>query len=305
MNQTLYFTNGNLAIDPQTAERFRNRFLQPDNTEYEEPKKESARKGKSCEVYPFEISEIKPMMDKFAEKDRWTHYLLFVIGINMARRCGDSLKFRWRNIFDPATGNFRDDVEAIQEEKTDKYAKPHINKAVREAVKLYCEKTGCNPADDNYNGFVFMQLQGTHKGTVLSERGYLKCIKATAAEIGITRNIGTHSTRKTFGKITMMLHPDDVSAKSLLQEIYNHSDEKTTNRYIGLTKEKADQFYDDMGDFFCDYVTGDKKYIKKDENPRVILDSNDLRDIIRMALEMDNTIENFNEILDLVDGMRK
>ena len=302
MNQALYFTDGNLAIDPQITEKLRSRLQ---NRSTVEPKKESARKGKSCEVYPFEISEIKPMMDKFAEKDRWTHYLLFVIGINMARRCGDSLKLRWRNIFDPATGNFREDMETIKEEKTDKYSRPHINKAVREAVTLYCEKTGCNPSDDNYNRFIFVQLHGTHKGNVLTEDGYLKALKKTAAEIGITRNIGTHSTRKTFGKITMMLHPGDDSAKSLLQEIYNHSDEKTTNRYIGLTKEKADQFYNDMGDFFCDYVTGDKKYIKKDENPRVILDSNDLRDIIRMALEMDNTIENFNEILNLVDGMRK
>lgn len=273
------------------------------------------QKGKKSEVFPFQIEDIKKVMDYFKDNEMWAHYLLFVIGCNMARRVGDSLSLTWEHFFNPATGKLRIDLLEIVEDKTDKLANPRINSACRAAIELYIQKTGCNPAADNYKGYVFMQMSGTHKGNVLTADGYRKALKKAALAVGIEYNVGTHSTRKTFGMLSRMLHPGDYDSMELLQTIYNHSDTKTTKHYIGLTKQKIDKYYDDMGSFFDDYVVGEKEYKEVAETPIVSLDTNDLRDIIKAAYKAggDNAhcadpvthIEAINEIMAMIDELAK
>lgn len=259
-----------------------------DDIETANPKKtrpNNKKKGRKSEVYPFEVQDIKKMINYFKEHNLWTQYLLFVFGCNMARRVGDTLSLTWEHVYNPDTGEIRKDLMDICEDKTDKLANPHINSACREAINLYIEKTGCDPSENNYKNPVFLQLSGTHKGTVITSDGYRKSLKKAAKAVGITYNVGTHSTRKTFGMINRMIHPDDYNSMEILQTIFNHSDTKTTMHYIGLTKKKVDQYYDDMGNFFNDYVTGDKEYEEHLESPIVSIDINDLRDIIKTAYE--------------------
>lgn len=273
------------------------------------------QKGKKSEVYPFEIEDMKKMTEYFSGNGMWLHYMMFVLSCNMARRVGDMLSLKWENFFDPKTGNFRDDILEIQEDKTDKLANPRINSACRATIKLYIEKTGCDVTKNNYTIPVFMQLTGTHKGTVLSDSGYLKSLKKVAAAVGIEYNVGTHSPRKTFGMMSRMLHPGDYDSMELLQTIYNHSDTKTTKHYIGLTKKKIDTYYDDMGSFFNDYIVGGKEYKEISNRPIISLDTNDLRDIIKAAYkagmgsaQSDDAmvhVENINMIMQMIEGLVK
>ena len=243
------------------------------------------KRGQKSEVYPYEIQDVKRMMNYFLENEKWIHYLALTFGCNMARRIGDTLNLQWLNIYNPETGKMRKDIKEIEEEKTDKLANPRINKSVRMAIELYIEKTGCKPEKNNYSEYVFLQLSGTYRGSVLSESGHLKALKNAAKELGIEYNIGTHSARKFFGMMSRQLHPGDYDSMELLQTIYNHSDTKTTKHYIGLTKKKVDKYYDDMGEFFDDYIVGDKEYEQVSDKPVVSLDTNDLRDIVKAAYE--------------------
>jgi len=273
------------------------------------------KKGRKSEVYPFEIADMKKMINYFMDNEMWIHYLAFTLSCNMARRVGDMLSLRWDNFFDPRTGNFRKDILEIREEKTDKLANPKINQACRNAIQLYIEKTNCDVSKDNYSVPVFMQLSGTHKGSVLSDSGYLKAIKKVAVKVGIEYNVGTHSPRKTFGMMSRMLHPGDYNSMQLLQTIYNHRDTKTTNHYIGLTKKEVDKYYDDMGEFFDDYVVGGKEYAIKADRPMVTLDSNDLRDVVRAAYEAGKNsadssdpmihVDNINAIMEMIENFKK
>ena len=112
-----------------------------------------------------------------------------------------------------------------------------------------------------------------------------------------------------------MLHAGDYDSMELLQTIYNHSDTKTTKSYIGLTKKKVDQYFDDMGEFFDDYVTGEKTFTEIAEAPVVSIDVNDLRDVIKMAYKAgaDNAgttdpavhLEAMNNLLAMIDGLQK
>ena len=277
--------------------------------------KQNKRKKKKSEVYPFEIEDLKKMILYFQENSMWLHLLLFTFGCNMARRISDTLSLQWYHIFDPKTGLLRKDILPIAEQKTDKLANPKINSACREAINMYIEKTGCNPSLNNYREYVFMQLSGTYKGHIMSSRGYLKALKKAAAYVGIKYNVGTHSTRKTFGMMSRMLHPSDYNSMELLQTIYNHSDTKITKHYIGLTKQEIDRYYDDMGDFFNDYVTGDKVYHDISSVPIVSINANDLKDVIKLAYERgrDNAhstdamqhIDTITDILKLVEQLEK
>ena len=242
-------------------------------------------KGRKSEVYAFEVEDLKRVILYFKQREWWIHYLLIVIGCNMARRIGDTLSLKWENFYDPKTGRMRDHILEIQEDKTDKLANPRINSACRDAIALYIEKTGCNPAADSYQQPVFMQLSGTHRGTVMTDDGHRKAIKKAAEALEIPYNVGTHSARKTFGMVSRALHPGDYDSMELLQTIYNHSDAKTTRSYIGLTKKKVDQYYDDMGSFCADFIMGDKQYAGDLNVPVVHMASSDLRDIIRAAYQ--------------------
>ena len=273
------------------------------------------KKGRKSEVYPFQLEDAKKMIQYFEDNEMWLQYMLFVFGINMARRVGDTLTLTWEHIYNPANGEIRDNILEIAEDKTDKLANPRINSAVRNAIALYIEKTGVDVTENNYHNFIFMQLTGTHKGNVITSDGYRKSLKKAADAVGVTYNVGTHSTRKTFGMISRMIHPNDYDSMELLQEIYNHSDTKTTSHYIGLTKQKVDQYYDDMGTFFDDYVIGNKEYKDVSEKPVISIEVSDLRDIIAMAYSegqrnANNTdanihIDTINEIMSIVDTLVK
>lgn len=267
------------------------------------PKKNSnKKKGAKSEVQPFEVNDIKMMTKYFEDNKMWTQYLLFTVGCNMARRVGDTLTLTWEHFYNPATGNFRTDILEITEDKTDKLANPRINKAVRDAILKYIAETGCDPSENGYKNHVFTQLTGTHKGNVITSDGYRKALKKAAVAVGIEYNVGTHSPRKTFGMVSRMLHPNDYDSMELLQTIYNHSDTKTTKHYIGLTKKKIDQYYDDMGTFFGDYVTGDKEYKQSMQKPTITLEWADLRDVLGM---LTGDVEQLNAAIDLLEQLAK
>lgn len=242
-------------------------------------------KGRKSEVYPFEIEDLKNLMRYFKKNEMWLHYLIFVLSCNMARRINDTLSIRWLNLFNPVTGKIRSDLLEIKEDKTDKLANPRINSACRAAIELYLEKTGCNPADNDYREPVFMQLSGNYKGKVITDDGYRKALKRAAKAVGIEYNIGTHSPRKSFGMLNRMLHPSDYDSMEILQSIYNHSDAKTTKHYIGLTRQKINKYYDDMGVFFDTYISGEREYCMGSEVPVISIDSHNFRDVIKAAYE--------------------
>lgn len=287
----------------------------PAESEVSKRKPSNKKKGKKSEVYPFSVEDAKMLADYFKKNGMWHHYLIFVMSCNTARRIGDMLRLKWEDVYDPKTGEIRENLKEFNEEKTDKLANPRINPACVAAINLFVEKTECSPSADNYSRDVFMQYSGTHKGNTISADGYRKALKKAAVAVGIKYNVGTHSARKSFGMWSRMLHPGDYDSMELLQTIYNHSDTKTTKHYIGLTKQKVDAYYDDMGEFFNDYITGDKQYIDVSHAPVVSLDTNDLRDIIRAAYESGSNnsgstdpmvhVDAINSIMSMIESLSK
>jgi len=56
-------------------------------------------------------------------------------------------------------------------------------------------------------------------------------------------NLGTHSMRKTFGYQIMQANKNDPYILATVSEMFNHSSEKITRRYIGLDDEVKRDIY--------------------------------------------------------------
>lgn len=237
-------------------------------------------KGELDCVYPFKPSDINNVIEYFISKKQWHQYLAFVLEMNLARRIGDILKLEWKDVLNPKTGEFREKVGGIIEQKTGKTAAPYINNQVKNATKLFIENTGVNPDVVGYNQLIFMQYTGRGKGHPIQKDTCRKAIKEAAKSCGIEYNVGTHSARKTFGMINFKSRPNDPYAIAVLQQIFNHSDPSVTRRYIGITEEMVKDFYSCMDRFFEEYKDG---VLSPTGENIVHIDYNDLRNLVASA----------------------
>lgn len=270
---------------------------------------------KSSEVFGVEVADVAKILDYFLDKQQWLNYLLAVISINTARRNKDILDLRWVHFFNPQTGQFRKDMASFVEHKTSKYASPHINQAIKDAIRLYLDKIQYDPASDNYEQFVCWQHSGTHKGTKMTYSGCRMALKRAAEKIGIEENVGTHTYRKTFGKWVSDMHPDNSNVTNLLQGIYNHSSPQVTLRYMGHTKKMVDSLYDEIGDVFTKYIATKQDMPQSDHGIVTSMETKDLRQLLELAYQVgmananeadpNKHLDDLNALFDLAETLQK
>ena len=243
------------------------------------------QRGQKSEVFAYELADMAKILGYFKSNEKWLHYLLFAIQVNSAR--------------------MRNEIRSFAEQKTGKLASPMINQAMRDAIYLYCEKTGCDPDENNYQNPVFLQLSGTHKGSILSYEGALKALKTAAAACGIEYNVGTHSGRKAFGATTKLLHQGDANVMEALQGIYNHSSSAITNRYIGLTKKQTDGYAQDFSDAFTKYAVNGEEIPMELGTPVIAVNTDQLLDLIGAAFQAGKESDGTNDAAILMNLMKQ
>ena len=86
-------------------------------------------------------------------------------------------------------------------------------------------------ADREDDEYMFASRKG---GTPIKRQTVWQILNDAAAEAGVQENIGAHSMRKTFG----YWHYQQNHDVRLLMEIFQHSSEEVTLRYIGINAEK-------------------------------------------------------------------
>ncbi|OLS34204.1 site-specific integrase [Alkalihalophilus pseudofirmus] len=160
----------------------------------------------------FEIQE-------FLLEQNERNYMLFVTGIYTGLRISDILRLKVKDV----RGQYID----IREKKTNKQKNIRIIPEFKRELNRYI--TGKD--DDEY---LFRSRKGKNKP--LQRSMAYKVLRSAAFACGL-KNIGTHTLRKTFGYHMYMSNKD----VAMLQEIFNHSEPKTTLRYIGVTQDSIDK----------------------------------------------------------------
>ncbi len=217
-------------------------------------KEDSGRKSSLVEPFRNQ-SDIIKMQNYFKEHNQWLMFLIFIIGICMGRRIGDTLLLTWERFYH-SNGKRRNRLKTIKEQKTDKFSSPDITEAVWKAIDIYREHTGCKPSENNYQNLISIQLDGNYKGNPITVNGCLKAMKRAADEVGITYNVGNHSTRKTFGYMCFNLFPNDPYTLMYLQKSMRHHSQEVTIDYIGLTQDGMSKLYDGVSGILCNLIDG-------------------------------------------------
>lgn len=147
---------------------------------------------------------------------------LFLFGINNGLRMSDVVKLK--------VGDINNSNRPwIVEKKTGK-RKMLFLENMKDLIENYTKEM----QDDD---FLFPSREGAHIKVNSVYKNFQKIAKELARD-----DIGTHTLRKTFGYHYYKKTRDIAT----LMEIYNHSSEKVTKRYLGIT---ADEIGDSLRDF--------------------------------------------------------
>lgn len=169
-------------------------------------------------------------MKKYLRGQSIRDHLMFVYGINAALRISDELKLHVYDVVDNS-GDPRWGFE-FREKKTGKskmfpYAS-NVKKAIREYMQVY------QPLPEQH---LFVSRKGNNEP--INRKSAWRILSEAAEAVGIDQRIGSHSLRKTFG---YHAYKKGVSINTL-QDIFNHSSQKATLRYIGITQDEIDDVY--------------------------------------------------------------
>jgi len=87
-------------------------------------------------------------------------------------------------------------------------------------------------------------------GSVYTTQGINKNLRAIrnrysdlVPELAEVQHFSSHSLRKTFGRHVYESAADKSAALATLSDIFNHSSEKTTRRYLGFRQDDFDRIY--------------------------------------------------------------
>ena len=174
-------------------------------------------------VQPFprdRIQDIANWLKSYNEK----YYVIFLIGISVGIRISDILKLKISDMKNT-------DRIVIREQKTSKTKifplRPNIAKVVKGYIEKYC--------DEEYQEFIFLGKKGARLDRVAVWRVLNRCMK----ELGIDIKCGTHSCRKYCGRAIF----EQTKDLSIVMTIFNHSSQRISARYIGLTEDRIKDTY--------------------------------------------------------------
>jgi integrase len=144
--------------------------------------------------------------------------LLFSFGIYTGLRISDILNYKVKDCIKRGY--------SIREQKTGKQKIYDWNPYLKKEIDVYVQ--GKSPDE-----YMFKSRKG-HNKPITRNRAY-EIIKRACNACG-EFNVGTHTMRKTFGYFMYKLSRNNIA---MLMEIYNHSSERITLRYIGVTREQS------------------------------------------------------------------
>lgn len=124
-------------------------------------------------------------------------------------------------------------VRRLKEQKTGKSKTIKLNNKLVNSISVYASNN--NLSDDDYLFF-----SSRNRDEHIKRSRASKIIAKAGDMIDIT--CSAHSLRKTFGYLAYK----NGTSIELLMQIFNHSSQSVTLRYIGITQENINEVYDSI-----------------------------------------------------------
>lgn len=179
------------------------------------------------------ISEVRSFLASKNKRDE----LLFCFGIYTGLRISDILTVKVQDVLDK-------DHFYIVEQKTKKAKQRSKKYTVRKRIPIIkkLQRLISGYCGEGMRGteYLFKSRQGKNR-PITRVRAY-DILREAARHCDLTE-IGTHTLRKTFGYLVYHENDKDVA---LLQDIFNHSSQYITLKYIGVNQDAIQDAYETL-----------------------------------------------------------
>lgn len=171
------------------------------------------------------------LISKLYQDQNYKFSLLIALGSFFGIRISNILSLRFCDIINT-------DILTIIEKKTKKQRTFKINDQLKKHI-LSCFK---EIKPQSTNDFIFT----SQKGSVYSVQRINVVFKEVKVKYNLKiKNFSTHTMRKTFGRQVYNNAGSNAElALVKLSELFNHSDVRTTRKYLGLRTEELMEAYD-------------------------------------------------------------
>lgn len=226
----------------------------------------------------FFVSEYERTNNQRKKLAAMRNNLLFIIGLNSALRIGDILNLTWENLLSG-------DRFIIKESKTKKFNNKFINNDIVSAVEKY--KTALSEYEITY--------ADTDKVFDITSQNFIKVLKRAGKMCGFTENIGTHTMRKTFSYWYLMNNKGNSRALTVLCSLLNHSEERVTLNYAGISLDEWKTIFDETSKFYRNVDNGTIRIY----DDKITVSKSQIEELIRYAYSLGKEpITDFNADVD-------
>ncbi|OAZ49744.1 site-specific integrase [Paenibacillus polymyxa] len=179
-------------------------------------------------VQPIRDSKKLEAIKQYLKEKNERDYILFLVGINTGLRISDILPLKVSSV--------KGSHIVITEKKTKKRKNIPIRKNLRKELDAYIS----GKLDSDY---LFPSRNKKKRSEVvpISSSMAYKMLNGVARKFGL-KEIGTHSMRKTFGYYFY----NETKDIALLMDLFNHTEQKVTLRYVGILQDTLDDVLKDF-----------------------------------------------------------
>ena len=169
------------------------------------------------------------------EKDEeYKFCLLISIGVFTGLRISDLLNLKYNEVMNG-------EILSVKEKKTKKQRNIKINPDLKVIIERIVGKLEVK----DLNQYIFINKYGTKP----IDKSYVnvklkELFKKFRVKVG--GNISTHTFRKTLGRRVVELNNYSDKSMVLLMELFGHSSQAITKRYLGIREQEIHDVYDSL-----------------------------------------------------------
>jgi len=182
-----------------------------------------------------EWEKLQLLTQQLERDGNWKFCILITIGMTTGLRISDILSLHWNDLLN------KEHLE-ITEKKTKKYRKIPINPQLRETIQRISKRI----QGLDINGFIFLNRWGTKPITSQYVNWKLKELVKKYSVCKDVQKIKSHSLRKSFGRRVWENSGRSERGLIMLNEIFNHSNIRTTKIYLGIREKELFDVYQNL-----------------------------------------------------------
>lgn len=236
--------NNQIVINvEQPKKSIKKHDVSPEENTYSDFKSDGKRKPHPADSIR-SYSDFKAIQDYFMAKNDIRDWTMWTMGVALGLRISDLLSLKFKNVISSDRSTPLPRIQ-IYEQKTGKRNNCLITEAVQRALYAYL---GAIKWHFDMDGWLFPSKKTG--GKMYEEHGW-RILSRAGRDLKLPLNIGSHTMRKSFANIAACVDKSsvDMNVITKIQGLLNHSDQKTTMKYLGTFNEMYDRARVAVSDF--------------------------------------------------------